>query len=99
MQLDFVFLISENKGHWRTENREKPFCKNINAAEFEVSHLLFLYNAVNVGIQVEKTNKRTGSGQVVEFLFDFLSNLRIQDRQPVNKSPLVSGESSLLATQ
>jgi len=99
MQLDFVFLVNENKGHWRTENREKPFCKNINTGEFKVSELLGLYNAVNVGIQVEKTSKRTGSGQVVEFLFDFLSNLRIQDRQPVNKSPLVSGESSLLVAQ
>jgi hypothetical protein len=81
------------------ENREKPFCKNINTAEFKVSHLLGPYNAVNVGIQVEETSKLTGSGQLVEFLFDSLSNLRIQDRQPVNKSPLVYGESSLRVTQ
>jgi hypothetical protein len=89
MQLDLVFLINENKGHCCKEIREKPFCKNINTVEFKVSELLGLYNAADVGIHVENNKQTNKIWQVVQFLFDFLSNLRIQDRQPVNKSPLV----------
>jgi hypothetical protein len=58
MQLHFVFVINENKGHWRTENREIPFYKNINTAEFKVSGLLGLYKAVYVGIQVENNKQK-----------------------------------------
>jgi hypothetical protein len=89
MQLDFAFLMNENKGHWRKKNHEKPFCKNINTVEFKVSDLLGLYNTADVRIQVENKKQTNRIWQVVEFLFDFLSDLRIQDRQPVNKSPSV----------
>jgi hypothetical protein len=65
------------------------FGKILTLLDLSFSDVLGLYFAVDVGIQANKTSKGTGSGQVIEFLFDFLSNLRIQDRQPVNKSPLV----------